>query len=110
MRSTIPTAALELWQQSEQTHPVLITDADVLRLPEAMQRYLRYVHVVGKEPIQTVRLKQRGSFRTYPGQKWLPMVAEEYFTTKPFAFLWCGKIQLVPLILISARDRFSDGH
>jgi hypothetical protein len=110
MRSTIPTAALELWQQREQTPPVLITEADLLRLPEAMRRYLSYVHVVGKEPIQTVRLKQRGFFRTQPGQKWLPMVAEEYFTTKPFAFLWCGKIRLLPLISISARDRFSNGH
>src|SRR6266851_6310347 len=110
MRSTIPTAALELLQQSEQTHPVLITEADVLRLPEAMQRYLRYTRVVGKEPIQTVRLKQRGFFRTQPGQKWLPMVAEEYFTTNPFAFLWHGKIRLLPLISISAWDRFSNGH
>ena len=110
MRSTIPTAALELLQQSEQTHPVLITEADVLTLPEAMQRYLRYVHVVGKEPIQTVRLKQRGFFRTQPGQKWLPMVAEEYFTTNPLAFLWRGKIRLFPFISISAWDRFSNGH
>jgi hypothetical protein len=110
MRSTIPTAALELLQQGEQTHPVLITEADVLTLPEAMQRYLRYVHVVGKEPIQTVRLKQRGFFRTQPGQKWLPMVAEEYFTTNPLAFLWRGKIRLFPFISISAWDRFSNGH
>jgi hypothetical protein len=110
MRSTIPTAALELLQQREQTHPVLITEADVLRLPEAMQRYLSYTRVVGKEAIQTVRLKQRGLFRTHPGQKWLPTVAEEYFTTNPFAFLWRGKIRLFPLIWISAWDRFSDGH
>jgi hypothetical protein len=110
MRRTIRNFALERLQRSEHTPPALITEADVLRLPEAMQRYLRYTRVVGKEPIQTVRLKQRGLFRTQPGQKWLPMVAEEYFTTKPFAFLWCGKIRLVPLISISAWDRFSDGH
>ena len=110
VKSTLPTAALELLQQSEQTHPVLITEADLLKLPEAIQRYLRYTRVVGKEPIHTVRLKQRGFFRTQPGQKWLPMVAEEYFTTNPLAFLWYGKIRLFPLIAISAWDRFSNGH
>jgi hypothetical protein len=110
VKNTIRNSAFELLQQSEQTPPVLITEAGLLRLPEAMQRYLRYTRVVGKEPIQTVRLKQRGFFRTQPGQKWLPMVAEEYFTTDPFAFLWCGKIRLFPLISISARDRFSNGH
>jgi hypothetical protein len=66
--------------------------------------------VAGKEPIHTVRLKQRGFFKTQPGQKWLPMIAEEYITTKPFAFLWCGKIRLFPLVSISAWDRFSNGH
>ena len=82
----------------------------MLRLPEAMQRYLRYTRVVGKEPIQTVRLKYPGFFITQPGQKWLPMVAEEYFTTKPFAFLRRGSIRLFPLISISAWDGFSNGH
>jgi hypothetical protein len=49
VRSTIRTAALELLQQSEQTHPVLITEADLLKLPEAIQQYLRYTRVVGRE-------------------------------------------------------------
>jgi hypothetical protein len=35
VRKTIRTTALELLQQSEQTHPILITEADLLQLPEA---------------------------------------------------------------------------
>ena len=57
-----------------------------------------------------MHLKQKGSFRTKEGQKWLPLVAEQYYTVQPPAFLWHGVIKQNPLLSISARDRFSDGH
>jgi hypothetical protein len=110
MSRTIYNEALALLHQSEQAPPVLITEAQVLSLPEPMQRYLRYAQVVGKEPIRTVRLKQQGFMKQQPDQKWLPLVAEQYFTTNPPAFLWHGAIQPFPLVSISATDRFSGGH
>ena len=102
--------AFELLQQGKQAQPGLISQAQVLGLPEAMQRYLRYAGVVGKEPIRTIHLKQQGFMRQQPGQNWLPLVAEQYFTTAPPAFLWHGTIQPFPLVSMSATDRFSDGH
>lgn len=57
---------------------------------------MKHRRVVGKEPIHTVRLKQQGAMRTQPGQKWLPMVAEQSFTTTPPAYLWHGTIRLFP--------------
>ncbi|HYU71891.1 MAG TPA: DUF6544 family protein [Ktedonobacteraceae bacterium] len=82
----------------------------VLRLPEAVQRYLNYAQVVGKEPIRSVRLKQRGEYRMKPGQKWLPFVAEQRFTTNPPAFLWHMTSRPFPLVSISVKDRFSSDH
>jgi hypothetical protein len=110
MERRIHNEAFELVQQDEQTQPALITEAHVLGLPEPVQRYLRYTQVIGKETIRTVRLKQQGFMRQQPGQKWLPLVAEQYFTTHPPAFLWHCTIRPFPLVSISATDRFSDGH
>lgn len=110
MRSTIHNDGLALLQHGEQAQPTLITQAQVPGLPEPVQRYLSYTQVMGKEPIRTVRLKQQGFMRTQPGQKWLPMIAEQYFTTAPLAFLWQGTMRLFPLVSISGTDRFSDGH
>jgi len=102
---------LALLQHAEQKQgPGLISAAQVLGLPEPVQRYLNYAQVVGKEPIRTVRLKQQGFIRQQPGQKWFPMVAEQYFTTTPPAFLWHATMRPFPLVWISATDRFSDGH
>ena len=110
MKRTIHNEAFELMQQGEQTQPALITEAQVLGLPEPVQRYLSYAQVIGKEPIRTVRLKQQGFMRQQPDQKWLPLVAEQYFTTNPPAFLWHCTIRPFPLVSISATDQFSDGH
>src|SRR5437763_13949230 len=110
MRRMAHNDGLALLQHSEQAQSCLITQDQVLVLPEVAQRYLRYAQAVGKEPIRTVRLTQHGSMRTQPGQKWLPMVAEQYFTTTPPAFLWHATVLLFPFVSISATDRFSDGH
>jgi hypothetical protein len=110
MNRTRQNEALALLQQSEPAPPVLIRDAHLTGLPEVLQRYLRYAGVVEKAPIRTVRLKQHGFMRTQPGQKWLPLVAEQYFTTTPPAFLWSCTMRPFPLAWISATDRFTGGH
>ncbi len=110
MRTTIQNEALTLLQQGKQPSSGLITETRLLGLPAVVQRYLRYTQIIGKEPIRTVRLKQRGSFRIKEGQKWLPLVAEQYYSVQPPAFLWHGVIKQNPLLPISARDSFSNGH
>lgn len=110
MRTTIQNEVIPPLHQSEQPSPELITEAHLLGLPAVVQRYLRYSRILGKEPIRTVRLKQGGSFRIKEGQKWLPLVAEQYYTVQPPTFLWHGVIKQNPLLSIHARDRFSNGH
>lgn len=97
-------------QQGREVRPGIITDAQVMRLPEPMQRYLHYAGVVGKEPVRTVRLKQRGSMRQRPGPKWMPLEAEQVFSVTPPAFTWRARVRLAPFAWIAATDQLSDGH
>jgi hypothetical protein len=111
MTRTRRNAGLAVLQYSKQTpQPGFITQAQVLELPDVMQRYLRYAGVVEKEPIHTVRLKQQGFMRTQPDQKWIPLVAEQYFTTTPPAFVWNCTMRPFPLAWISVTDLFTGGH
>lgn len=110
MRRLIRKEAHQLLQKAHSSCSVLITEANLRGLPESVQRYLRYTQIVGKETIRTVRLKQKGFFRMQEGQSWLPMVAEQYFTTNPPAFLWYGRVQPFPFVWITGKDSFSDGH
>ncbi len=98
--------ALALLQQGQQAHPVIITEAHLLGLPEPVQRYLRYSQVVGKETIRTVRLKQIGKMRQSAQQSWMNLDAEEYYSVNPPGFLWVGTTRKAGLPLVRARDRY----
>ena len=101
---------ISLLQQDKREQSGLITEEQVLFLPAPVQRYLTYARVVGKEPVRTVRLSQKGYMKQQPGQKWIPLVAEQYFTTTPQTFLWHGTMRLFPFFWMTGTDRFSGGH
>lgn len=109
MNKTFRNEARELLQQGQQAQPLLITEAHLLPLPEVVQRYLRYSQVVGKEPIRTVRLKQRGKFRQGAQHPWMKLDAEEYYSVNPPRFVWVGTLRKAGFPLVRARDRYWDG-
>ena len=85
--------------------------AEMLRnLPEPVQRYMAYTGVVGKAWIDNVRLKQSGMFRPGPDRPWMPMTAEQRYTTKPPSFIWKAHLKIAGLPLIRARDQYQSGH
>jgi hypothetical protein len=86
-----------------------ITEEDLAGLPEPVRRYLRFTQIIGKERARTVRLKQKGFFRTRTDQKWMPLRAEEYFTVDPPGFLWYGKMRMFSFVNVAAIDKFSNG-
>lgn len=84
----------------------VVSESDIVRLPEPVQRWLRRSNVIGKKPCSTVRLKQRGYFRLKPNQKWMPFLAQEYFLTKAPEFIWYTVMKPAPMMFITGRDAF----
>ena len=100
----------KLFNKRKDAKPKVVTEADIKGLPEPVQRYLRYSQIIGKEVIETVRLKQKGSMRMREGQKWMPLEAAEYYTTDPPGFIWHGSIEFAPFFPVKARDMLSEGE
>lgn len=86
----------------------IITEEDIKVLPEPVQKYLRFTGTVGKERVQTVRLKQKGSFRQ-GDNPWMPFTAAQYYTTNPPAFIWIANMKAFPLVSVQGRDMNSEG-
>ena len=101
---------LTLIQHSEQAQFGPITEARIRGVPEPLQRYLRYAQVVNKAPISTVRLKQEGAMRIQPGKPWLPMVANQCFTTTSSGVPLARHDAILPFVWVSATDQFSQNH
>ncbi len=88
----------------------LVTAEMLDDLPEPVRRYLSYTGVVGKPWVNTVRVKYAGKFRRAADQPWMPMTAEQYYTTNPPGFVWDATISLARLPLMHGHDTYKAGH
>lgn len=55
-----------------------VTEADLTRLPQPVQRYLRATGVVGRPRVQSFRVRMHGRIRNGPDARWMPLTAEQY--------------------------------
>ena len=92
-------------------HPgELVTQEDLEGLPKNVQAWLEYSGMIGREKISAVRLKQTASMRLGKDQSWLPVEAEQYFTSVTPGFIWRARVQAAPFINIAARDKYDHAH
>ncbi len=95
---------------AQETLTTTISDRDLVHLPEPVQRYLRHSGIVGYKPIQKIHLKQRGTLRTKPDSRWMPLTAKQTFTVNPPSFDWYATAYLGPLPIITAHDFYGEGQ
>jgi hypothetical protein len=88
----------------------LVTEEMLHDLPEPVQRYLTYAGVVGKPMVRTVHLRQRGRMRPSPGQPWMALDAEQWYSVRPPGFVWAGTVHVGPVPVGRARDMYRDGR
>ena len=88
----------------------LITPEMLTNLPDPVQRYMAHTGVVGTPWIESVRLKQAGTFRTGEDRPWMPVTAEEFYTTNPPSLIWNARFKLFGLPLLRAKDRYESGQ
>ncbi len=88
----------------------LVTAEMLQHLPEPVQRYMNYTGVLGKPWINTVRIKYAGKFRLAADKPWLPIRAEQFYTTNPPAFHWKAQLKMAGLWLMKGDDTYKNGH
>lgn len=86
-----------------------ISKADIEVLPQNVQRWLKYAQIIGKEKVTSVRLKQKATMRLEIDKRWMPVQAEQYFTTEEPSFIWKANIKMAPLFHIVGRDIYTEG-
>lgn len=68
----------------EGVKPGILSEADILHLPPAVQRYLRYAGVIGKEKVLNFRVEFVGGIRSNPGDLYMDFESVQYnFTDRP---------------------------
>jgi hypothetical protein len=79
------------------------------QLPAPVREYLRRALGSEPRPVQSVRFRHGGRFRTKLDGAWRPIRGEQYDSVSPSAFIWWGRLSIAPGVWIDARDRGVDG-
>ena len=87
-----------------------ITDADLAPLPDSVQRYLRFMGVVGRAPDVSFRAHLKGRFRMRPKQRFMPCEVWQYDSAIEIARLFHMRIDFAGFVPMVARDSYLRGH
>jgi hypothetical protein len=83
-----------------------VTEADIAGLPSTVQRYLRFMQVVGRPRDWSLRVGFRGRFRIRPGRGWLPADAWQYNSAVQPARIFVMRLRLGHLVPFYGRDTY----
>jgi len=88
----------------------VVTQADIGALPETVQRYMRFMKVVGRHRDWSFRVSFEGRFRTKLDGPWLPCRTWQYNTRLDLARIFHIRVLFGHVLPVLARDTFLRGH
>jgi hypothetical protein len=89
---------------------LMITDADLGRLPQPVQRYLRLTRSVGQPRVRNYRVLFRGRIRSGPDARWMPFEAEQQSFVDQPTRLFFMRARMFGVVPVEAFHRLLDGH
>ncbi len=95
----------DLFSTAENSPVQTYDPAQLVGLPEPVQRYFRNVLKPGQSYLRTVRLRHDGDFKTDLNGDWMPITGEEYFRADTPDYIWVGTTAW-----FSARDQYVAGR
>ncbi len=87
----------------------VVDEADLAGLPEAAQRYLRYMGVVGAPRDWSFLVRLRGRFKR-PGQPWMPCDAWQYNASVPITRVFHMRIDFARVVPMVGHDTYTAGR
>lgn len=88
----------------------VVAETDIVSLPAPVQRYMRFMGVVGRPRDWSVRAHMTGTFRTSPAQAWAPMEAWQYDSYTDLARLFYLKVRMFGFVPVLGRDTYLGGQ
>jgi uncharacterized protein DUF6544 len=87
-----------------------VTDDDIETLPPVVQRYLRFMRVVGRPRDWSFRVRFQGRFRIRPGGRWLPADAWQYNLAVDPGWVFVMRLTVGHLVPFYGRDTYLGGR
>jgi len=99
----------ELFTQCNSRCPDILTTESIRHLPPVVARWLMRSGVLNKSFDGTVHLYQQGTMRTGNNSKWMPLKAEQWFSSAVPGFLWTANVKMFPALHLAGKDSYING-
>ncbi|GGP75592.1 DUF6544 family protein [Saccharothrix coeruleofusca] len=87
-----------------------VTAAEIARLPEPAQRYLRFTRVPGQPVDRSFQATTHGFFRLRPDRRWTACTSEQHNSAADLTRDYRMRLRLAHLVPVRAEDGYADGH
>jgi hypothetical protein len=87
----------------------ILTEDIIKGYPPIVEKWLKRSGVLHKVFNGAVHLHQQGEMRTSRHGKWMPVKAEQWYSTVLPGFLWKADVKLFPWVYLYGRDKFICG-
>lgn len=87
-----------------------IREQDLAALPASVQRYLRFMRVLGRPRDWSFRAHFTGRFRMRPGQGWMPLESWQYNSAPGVARLFYMRLRLAGVVPMYGWDTYVEGR
>jgi hypothetical protein len=78
MKKTFKNESLTGLERTSKLPSEIVNESDLEHLPSIVQKYLRYVGVVGKEKVYNMRVVLEGRIRSKPEDSWMRLTSKQY--------------------------------
>ncbi|VVB76900.1 Uncharacterised protein [uncultured archaeon] len=88
----------------------IVTEESLYGLPDPVQRYLREIHLVGKETVADADAKQIGTLRDTVKQGWQRFTSKQNFKTDHASFTRSLTLHNFLIFSVLNKDEFRESH
>jgi hypothetical protein len=100
----------ELISKTQKSDQSILNRKDINHLPIPVKKWLEYSGSLNRPIPAYATFKQSMRMKTKPEQsKWYSATAEQLTTVKPPAFNWNVKVDILPFVEMTGRDKFVEG-
>ena len=87
-----------------------VSEADLACLPDVVQRYMRFMGVVGRQKDWSFQARFVGRFRMRAGVGWMPSEAWQYNSGATIARIFVMRVRFAGVVPMIGRDTYLGGH
>ncbi len=88
----------------------IVSEADLVFLPEPARRYLRFMRVLGERRVWSFRVHWSGLFRRWPDEPFSPCEAWQYNSSLEIARIFHMRLRFGGLVPLLVRDTYVRGR